>query len=88
MHNNYAQGPEMGRQGNANDWNFTRDKKSPEIMKSFSKKENLSASKDAGKTRAKLIRKQSSKRRVRPSSHRRIIRAKDKKDTEVGFPSF
>jgi hypothetical protein len=57
--------------------------KSPDKVKSFTKIDNMSASKDPlTRQRQKLIRKQSSKRRIRPGSHRRIIHASDKKESE------
>ena len=57
--------------------------KSPDKVKSFSKIDNMSASKDPlTRQRQKLIRKQSSKRRIRPGSHRRIIRPNDIQESE------
>jgi hypothetical protein len=57
--------------------------KSSDKVKSFTKIENMSASKDPlTRQKQKLIRKQSSKRRIRPGSHRRIIRASDNQESE------
>lgn len=58
-------------------------KKSPENIKSFSKVENMSASKDpVSRQRQKLLKQQSTKKQVRPSSHRRIIRPKNIQETD------
>lgn len=61
------------------------NKKSPECTKSFSKLDNKSAVK--GQTSKKLVKKNSSKR-IRPSSHRRIIRAKQSQESEVSILSL
>lgn len=64
-------------------------KKSPENAKSFSKVDNMSASKDpVSRQRQKLLKQQSSKKQVRPSSHRRIIRPKNTQESDVKTASI
>ena len=51
-------------------------KKVPENVKSYCKLENVSASRESGeRKRVKIVCKQASKKRIRPSSHRRTLRS-------------
>ena len=58
-------------------------KKTPECTKSYSKLNNVSASKDQNSRKQRLMSKPSNKRKLRPSSHRRVLRRKNMQETDV-----
>lgn len=61
---------------------------SPDNMKSYGKNVNVSVSKDlCERKKVKLLRKQSSKRKLRPSSHRRVLRQNKARESDVSKPN-